>query len=71
MGRRKTNRRDIKIPHIQSVKNGKNIKGINWVTLIIGIIIAFAIAYYYFVRTEMRTQHFINHLQTHGKYPAQ
>jgi hypothetical protein len=70
MGRIKTNRRDIKIPHTQAVKKGKKIKGIDWVTLIIGVIIAFAVAYY-FIRTEMRTQHFINHLQTHGKYPAQ
>ena len=71
MGRRRTNRRDIKIPYTQLVKKGKNIKGISWVTLIIGLIIAFAVAYYYFVRAERRTQHSINYFQTHGKYPEQ
>jgi len=69
MGRRRTNRRNIKIPHTQPFKKSKNIKGIDWVTLIIGLIIAFAVAYYYFVRTEMRTQHSINYFQTHSKYP--
>ena len=69
MSRRKTNRRHIRIPHTQSFKKGKNVKGINWVTLIIGVIIVFGIAYYYFVRAERRTQHSINYFQTHGKYP--
>jgi hypothetical protein len=71
MGRRRTSRRDIKITHIQPVRKGKNIKGISWVTLIIGVIIAFGVAYYYFVRAERRTQHSINFFQTHGKYPEQ
>jgi hypothetical protein len=61
MGRRRTNRRGIKIPYTQPFKKGKNIKGISWVTLIIGLIIALAVAYYYFVRTEMRTRHSINY----------
>jgi len=70
MGRKRTKRRDIKVPHLQPVKKGKNIKRmldgvagainrINWVTLIIGAIIAFGVAYYYFVRTERRTIHSI------------
>jgi len=71
MGRRRTNRRHIRIPHTQSVKKDKNIKGISWVTLIIGVIIAFGIAYYYFVRAERRTQHSINYFQTHDQYPQQ
>jgi hypothetical protein len=71
MGRRRTNRRHIRIPQPQPVKKGKNIKGINWVTLIIGVVIAFGVAYYYFVRAERRTQHSINYFQTHGKYPQQ
>jgi hypothetical protein len=66
MSRRKTTRRDIKIPRTQSVKKGGKIKGIDWVTLIIGVIIAFGIAYYYFVRAETRTRHAINYFQTHG-----
>jgi hypothetical protein len=61
MGRRRTNRRNIKIPHTQPVKKGKNIRGISRVTLIIGLMIAFAVAYYYFVRAEMRTRHSINY----------
>jgi hypothetical protein len=82
MGRKRTNRRDTKRPHAQPVVKGKNIKRmldgiagainrINWVTLIIGAIIAFGVAYYYFVRAERRTQHSINYFQTHGKYPEQ
>ena len=70
MGRKRTNRRDTKRPHAQPVVRGKNIKRmldgvagainrINWVTLIIGAIIAFGVAYYYFVRTERRTIHSI------------
>jgi hypothetical protein len=69
MGIRRTNRRDIKSPHTQPVKKRKNIRGINWVTLIIGVIIAFGVAYYYFLRAERRTQHSMNYLHTHGKYP--
>jgi len=83
MGRKRTNRRDIKTPHAQHVEKGKNIKRmwdgvagainrINWVTLIIGVIIALGVAYYYFVRTESRTYHshtFSNPFQSHGINP--
>ena len=83
MGRKRTNRRDTKRPHAQPVVKGKNIKRmldgiagainrINWVTLIIGAIIAFGVAYYYFVRTENRTHHSItlsNPLQSHDINP--
>ena len=71
MSRRKTTGRGIRIPHTRPVKKGEKIKGIDWVTLIIGVIIAFGIAYYYFVRAERRTQHAINYFQTHAKYPEQ
>jgi len=85
MGRKRTNKRDIKIPHVQPIKKDKSIKRIldgvasainriNWFTLIIGVIIAFGIAYYYFVRTERRTIHSItlsNPLQSHGINPGQ
>jgi hypothetical protein len=80
MGRKRTNKRDIKIPHVQPIKKDKSIKRIldgvasainriNWVTLIIGAIIAFGVAYYYFVKAERRTIHsttLSNPLQTHG-----
>lgn len=85
MGRKRANRRDIKPPHAQPVKKGKNIKRmldgvvgainrIGWVTLIIGAIIALGVAYYYFVRTESRTRYFItlpHPLQSHGINPEQ
>lgn len=85
MGRKRTNRRDIKTPHTQPVKKGKNIKSmlagvagainrIDWVTLIIGVIIALGVAYYYFVRSESRALHSItlsNPLQSHGINPEQ
>jgi len=85
MGRKRTNRRDIKTPHAQPVEKGKNIKRmldgvagainrIDWVTLIIGAIIALGVAYYYFVRTESRTHHSItlsNPLQSRGINPEQ
>jgi hypothetical protein len=85
MGRKRTNRRDTKRPHAQPVVKGKNIKRmldgiagainrINWVTLIIGAIIAFGVAYYYFVRTESRTHHSINlsnPIHSHGINPEQ
>jgi hypothetical protein len=85
MGRKRTKRRDIKVPHLQPVKKGKNIKRmldgvagainrINGVTLIIGAIIAFGVAYYYFVRTESRTHHSINlsnPIHSHGINPEQ
>ena len=85
MRRKRTNRRDIKTPHAQPVEKGKNIKRmldgvagainrIDWVTLIIGAIIALGVAYYYFVRTESRTHHsitFPNSTTTHGIKPEQ
>jgi hypothetical protein len=74
MSRKRTNRRDIKTPHTQSAKKGKNINRINWVTLIIGAIIAFGVAYYYFVKAERRTIHsttLSNPLHSHGINPEQ
>ena len=85
MGRKRTNKRDIKTPHAQPVEKGKNIKRmldgvagainrIDWVTLIIGAIIALGVAYYYFVRTENRTHHSIilsDPLKSHGINPEQ
>jgi hypothetical protein len=72
MGRKRTNRRDIKTPHAQPVKKGKNIKRI--LAGVVGAIIALGVAYYYFVRTESRTHHSItlsNPLQSHGRNPEQ
>jgi hypothetical protein len=72
MSKKRISRRDIKTPHTQPIKKGKNIKRIDWVKLIIVAIIALSVAYYYFIRTENRIHHSItlsNPLHPHGINP--